>query len=87
MLHCASDHSPTTLPPTNGIHILIDPSADSSYTKLYVTACILCFVHNTREKLKGPLTPSELQSSMGGNVKHRSFLAEINSLQSSNHPS
>jgi len=59
-----SGYNPTILPPTDDIHILIDRSAYSSYTKLIdVTAYALRFVYNTREKLiklTGPLTPSEL---------------------------
>jgi len=41
-----SDHNSTLLTPTNGIHILIDSSTYSSYSKLVdVTAYVLCFAH------------------------------------------
>ena len=79
-----TDHNTTSLIPTNGIHNLIDPSAYSSYTKLLdVTAYVLRFAHNTRQKLfklKGPLTPSELSIAnirWITNVQLRSFPEEI----------
>jgi len=60
----ADEQSATKLPPTNGIHTLINPSNYSSYTKLLdITAYVLRFVHNTTQKhfkLTGPLTSSEL---------------------------
>ncbi|XP_065895991.1 uncharacterized protein [Dysidea avara] len=60
----ASVHNTTLMPPTSSIYNIIDPSTHSSYTKLLdITAYVLRFSHNTRQKLfklKGPLTPSEL---------------------------
>ena len=83
LLSSTSDHGTAMLPPYNGIHTLIDPSAYSSYTKLLdVTAYILCFVHNAAQtlfKLTGPLTPSELSIAnlrWVGNVQHRYFSEE-----------
>ena len=82
------------LPPPNGIHVLIDPSAYSSYTKLLdVTAYVLRFIHNTTQmlfKLTGPLTPSELSVAnlrWVGNVQHRCFSEEITSLKTNNRSS
>jgi len=84
-----TDHVTTLLAVTEGIHNLIDPSAYSSYTKLlHVTAYMLRFAHNTRQKLfklKGPLTPSELSVAnikWIANIQQRNFSEEINSLQS-----
>ena len=88
------DHNPIILPPTDGIHILIDLSAYSNYTKLIdVTAYVLRFIHNSREKLfklTGPLSPSELSIAnlrWVGNAQHRGFPEETSSLQSSNRSS
>ena len=94
LLSSAVDHSTDVLPPPNGIHILIDPSAYSSYTKLLdVTAYVLRFIHNTTQmlfKLTGPLTPSELSVAnlrWVGNVQHRCFSEEITSLKTNNRSS
>ncbi|XP_065904068.1 uncharacterized protein [Dysidea avara] len=63
-LSSAAVHNTTILSPANGIHNLIDPSAYSNYTKLLdITAYVLRFAYNTRQKLfklTGPLTPTEL---------------------------
>ena len=93
-LSSASVHSTTISPPTNGIHTLIDPSAYSSYSKLLdVTAYVLRFAHNTRQKLfklKGPLTPSELSIAniqWVSSAQLQCFPEEINSLRSKTHSS
>ena len=90
-LSSASVHSTTISPPTNGIHTLIDPSTYSSYSKLLdVTAYVLCFAHNSRQKLsklKGPLTPSELSIVNIQWVSSGCFPEEINSLRLKTHSS
>ncbi|XP_065914598.1 uncharacterized protein [Dysidea avara] len=85
----AAVHNIAILSPANGIHNLTDPSAYSNYTKLLdITAYVLRFAHNTRQKLfklTGPLTPTELSIAnlrWVGNVQHRSFPEELSSLQS-----
>jgi len=90
----ATDHNTTLLPLADGIHNLIDPSAYSSYTKLLdITAYVLRFAHNTRQKLfklKGPLTSSELSVAnikWITNIQQRGFPEEMSNLQSSNHSS
>jgi len=90
----AGEHSTTMLPPSNGIHILIDPSNCSSYTKLLdITAYVLRFVHNTTQKhfkLTGPLTSTELSIAnlqWVGNAQARCFTEEITSLKSTNRSS
>ena len=93
-LSSASVHSTTISPPTNGIHTLIDLSAYSSHSKLLdVTAYVLRFAHNTRQKLfklKGPLTPSELSIAniqWVSSAQLQCFPEEINSLRSKTHSS
>ena len=90
-LSTTNDHNTSMLPPTNGLHVLIDPATYSSYTKLLgITAYILRFVHNTTQKqfkLTGPLSPSELSIAnirWIGNVQQRCFPEEIASLQPPN---
>ena len=86
-----TNHNTTSLIPAYGMHNLIDPSTYSSYIKLLdVTAHVLHFAHNTRQKLfklKGPLTPSELSIAnikWITNVQLRNFSKEISNLQSTN---
>jgi len=84
-----TEHVTTLLAFTEGIHKLLDLLAYSSYTKLlHVTAYVLRFAHNTRQKLfklKGPLMPSELSVAnikWIADIQHRNFSDEIDSLQS-----
>ena len=50
LLSSASDQGKAMLPPSKGLHILIDPSDYSSYTKLIdVTAYVLNIIHNTTQ--------------------------------------
>ena len=86
----AAVHNTAILSPANGIHNLIDPSAYSNYTKLLdITAYVLRFTHNTRQKLfklTGPLPPLNYPLPIfNGSVmymQHRSFQEELSSLQS-----
>ena len=87
-----NDHNTSTLPPTNGLHMLIDPAAYSSYNKLLgITAYVLRFVHNITQKqfkLTGPLSSSELSIAnirWIGNVQLMCFPEEVASLQAPNH--
>ena len=93
-LSTAGVHNTAILPPTTGLHNIVDPSAYSSYTKLLdVTAYVLRFAHNTRQKLfklTGSLTPSEISIAnlrWVGNVQHRCFPEELSCLQSTNRAS